>query len=276
MFENLGRVLVNYRKAAVALFVIGILVAGAVGSLIFSRLDSGGYSDPNSDSYKVYEYLRDDLKVEDPAVVVVIDAGDRDVHLGHGSAHAPVAFVLHQHQRAGLGDHEVDAGYADLRLAELVAQRDAADRDQFVHILGVAGAGVVLGEYLRHVFLGLVDRRHDDVRGLLAGQLDDVLAHVRFQRGYAGRFGGMVQLDFLADHRLALDHQLRRVFLADAEDDRVGLVRGFGVKVQLGRQTLIQKPDEGQTEGRHHGGHADVRRHRRPAPVERMDGAHQL
>jgi RND superfamily putative drug exporter len=79
MFENLGRVLVNYRKAATALFVIGILVAGAVGSLIFSRLDSGGYSDPNSDSYKVYEYLRDDLKVEDPAVVVVIDAGDRDV-----------------------------------------------------------------------------------------------------------------------------------------------------------------------------------------------------
>ena len=79
MFENLGRVLVRYRKAAVALFVVGILVAGAVGSLIFSRLDSGGYSDPNSDSYKVYEYLRDDLKVEDPAVVVVIDAGDRDV-----------------------------------------------------------------------------------------------------------------------------------------------------------------------------------------------------
>ena len=79
MFENLGRVLVNYRKAATALFIIGILVAGAVGSLIFSRLDSGGYSDPNSDSYKVYEYLRDDLKVEDPAVVVVIDAGDRDV-----------------------------------------------------------------------------------------------------------------------------------------------------------------------------------------------------
>jgi putative drug exporter of the RND superfamily len=79
MFENLGRVLVDYRKAAVALFVIGILVAGAVGSLIFSRLDSGGYSDPNSDSYKVYEYLRDDLKVEDPAVVVVIDAGNRDV-----------------------------------------------------------------------------------------------------------------------------------------------------------------------------------------------------
>lgn len=79
MFESLGHVLVKYRKAATALFVIGILVAGAVGSLIFSRLDSGGYSNPNSDSYKVYEYLTDELKIEDPAVAVVIDAGDRSV-----------------------------------------------------------------------------------------------------------------------------------------------------------------------------------------------------
>lgn len=79
MFESLGHVLVKYRKAATALFVIGILVAGAVGSLIFSRLDSGGYSNPNSDSYKVYEYLSDELKIEDPAVAVVVDAGDRSV-----------------------------------------------------------------------------------------------------------------------------------------------------------------------------------------------------
>ena len=79
MFERLGHVLVKYRKIAVALFVIGILLAGAIGSLIFSRLDSGGYSNPKSDSYKVYEYLRDELKVQDPAVVVVVDAGQTDV-----------------------------------------------------------------------------------------------------------------------------------------------------------------------------------------------------
>lgn len=79
MFERLGHLLVRRSKSAVALFVIGILVAGAIGSLIFTRLDSGGYSNPNSDSYKVYEYLRDDLKVEDPSVVVVIDSGDIDV-----------------------------------------------------------------------------------------------------------------------------------------------------------------------------------------------------
>ena len=79
MFERLGHLLVRRRKSAVALFVIGILVAGAVGSLIFSRLDSGGYSNPNSDSYKVYEYLRDELKVEDPSVVVVVDSGNLQI-----------------------------------------------------------------------------------------------------------------------------------------------------------------------------------------------------
>ena len=79
MFESLGHTLVKYRKSAVALFIIGILVAGGVGSLIFNRLDSGGYSNPNSDSYKVYTYLRDVLKVQDPSVAVVVDAGNRNI-----------------------------------------------------------------------------------------------------------------------------------------------------------------------------------------------------
>ncbi len=79
MFESLGHVLVKHRKSAVILFVVGILVAGGFGSLIFNRLDSGGYSNPTSDSYKVYEYLRDVLKVQDPSVAVVLDAGDRSV-----------------------------------------------------------------------------------------------------------------------------------------------------------------------------------------------------
>ena len=79
MFESLGHVLVKHRKSAVILFVVGILVAGGFGSLIFNRLDSGGYSNPNSDSYKVYEYLRDVLKVQDPSVAVVLDAGNRSV-----------------------------------------------------------------------------------------------------------------------------------------------------------------------------------------------------
>ena len=79
MFEKLGHVLVKHRKSAVILFIVGILVAGGVGSMVFNRLDSGGYSNPNSDSYKVYKYLKDELKLSDPAVVIVVDAGNTDV-----------------------------------------------------------------------------------------------------------------------------------------------------------------------------------------------------
>jgi putative drug exporter of the RND superfamily len=79
VFESLGRVIVRHRKAAVALFIISVLVSGVIGSLVFSRLDSGGYSNPASESYKVYEYLKNDLTIEDPAIVVVVDAEVVDV-----------------------------------------------------------------------------------------------------------------------------------------------------------------------------------------------------
>ena len=80
MFESLGRAIVRRRKSAVALFIISVLVSGVIGSLVFSRLDSGGYSNPASESYKVYEYLKNELKIEDPAIVVVVDAEVVDVN----------------------------------------------------------------------------------------------------------------------------------------------------------------------------------------------------
>jgi RND superfamily putative drug exporter len=80
MFEKLGHYLFRHRKGAVVLFVVGILVAGGFGSLAFSRLDSAGYSDPNSDSYKVYQYLNDELKLSDPAIVVVVDSSSINVN----------------------------------------------------------------------------------------------------------------------------------------------------------------------------------------------------
>jgi RND superfamily putative drug exporter len=79
MFERLGHLMYRRRKAAVILFVIGILAAGGIGSSVFNRLDSGGYSNPKSDSYKVYNYIHDTLKLADPTVVVVVDAGDSDI-----------------------------------------------------------------------------------------------------------------------------------------------------------------------------------------------------
>ena len=62
MFEKLGHVVVRRRKAMVILFIVGVLTAGTFGSMVFSRLDSGGYSNPNSDSYQVYNYLNKNLK----------------------------------------------------------------------------------------------------------------------------------------------------------------------------------------------------------------------
>jgi len=79
MFEKLGHSLVKHRKGAVVLFVIGIMVAGGFSSMVFNRLDSAGYSDPKSDSYKVYEYLTNELKLSDPSVVLVVDSGSIDV-----------------------------------------------------------------------------------------------------------------------------------------------------------------------------------------------------
>jgi len=76
MFEKLGHLIVRRRKAMVILFIISVLTAGTVGTMIFSRLDSGGYSNPNSDSYQVYNYLNKNLKISDPNIVVVVDSGN--------------------------------------------------------------------------------------------------------------------------------------------------------------------------------------------------------
>ena len=75
MFERLGHFAVRRQKIAVITFVFSILISGVVGTQVFSRLDSGGYSIASSDSYKVYEYISDTLKESEPAVVVMVDAG---------------------------------------------------------------------------------------------------------------------------------------------------------------------------------------------------------
>ena len=50
MFEKLGHLLVRRSKAVLIVFTITILAAGGIGSLAFSKLDSGGYSDLSSES----------------------------------------------------------------------------------------------------------------------------------------------------------------------------------------------------------------------------------
>ncbi|CAB4617547.1 unannotated protein [freshwater metagenome] len=52
-----------------------MIATGAIGSLVFSRLQDGGYSDPKSDSAQVTQYLSETFNVQDPAVVLLVDAG---------------------------------------------------------------------------------------------------------------------------------------------------------------------------------------------------------
>ncbi|MEN9698568.1 MAG: hypothetical protein RL448_523, partial [Actinomycetota bacterium] len=69
--------MVKRSKLVLILFVIGILAAGGIGSTVIGKLDSGGYSNPNSDSAKVFDYFINDLKIKDPGVILVVDAKDR-------------------------------------------------------------------------------------------------------------------------------------------------------------------------------------------------------
>ena len=79
MFEALGRFIVRRKKSVLILFILGILAAGGVGSLAFSKLDTGGYSDLGSESANAYEYLTEKFKVQEPAAILVIDTGNRSV-----------------------------------------------------------------------------------------------------------------------------------------------------------------------------------------------------
>lgn len=72
MFQSLGRLVVARSKVMLTSYLIAILVAGGIGAQVFAKFDSGGYSDPNSDSAKAWEYLEETFKVKDPAVVLIV------------------------------------------------------------------------------------------------------------------------------------------------------------------------------------------------------------
>ena len=79
MFEKLGHAIAHRSKAIFLLSVTLVLLFGTLGTQVFSRFDSGGYSDPNSDSAKVFEYLEDTFGVKDPAVVMTLESSQGSV-----------------------------------------------------------------------------------------------------------------------------------------------------------------------------------------------------
>jgi len=79
VFERLGHLVFHRSKAVLIVFTIAILGAGGIGSLAFSKLDSGGYSDQSSDSAKAATYLTEKFGVVEPIAVLVVDAGNKAV-----------------------------------------------------------------------------------------------------------------------------------------------------------------------------------------------------
>ena len=74
MFLKLGKFVVKRRKSTLAVFILIIVLGGGIGSLAISKLDSGGYSDPKSQSAQVAKYLTKHFHTKDPGVVLVIDS----------------------------------------------------------------------------------------------------------------------------------------------------------------------------------------------------------
>lgn len=80
MFARLGHLAVRRKMLVVIASAVILGISAGLGSLVFARLSSGGYSDPASDSAKVFTYLHDTLGVKDPGVVLIVDGGKSGIN----------------------------------------------------------------------------------------------------------------------------------------------------------------------------------------------------
>jgi RND superfamily putative drug exporter len=79
MFEALGHFIFRNRKRVLALSILTVILAGGVGSLVFPKLSSGGYSNPKSDSARADAYVTNTFHIKDPAISIVVDTKGRSL-----------------------------------------------------------------------------------------------------------------------------------------------------------------------------------------------------
>ena len=141
--------------------------------------------------------------------------------------HPAVALVLDEAERARLGDREVDAGDARLRLEELPAQhapRDRRERVDVLRVLGVRGSSRPNSRAICCRFLWIAGMMMCD--GVSPSSWMMYSPRSRLEGLDAVLLEEVVQVHLLGDHRLALDERAwRRARAQDLEHDRVGLVR---------------------------------------------------
>jgi RND superfamily putative drug exporter len=79
-FEKLGGVITRRKKALLVVSLIAAIAAGGIGSQVFTRFDSGGYSNPDSDSAKVWDYLKNTFDSRDPSIVFAVNSNSADIN----------------------------------------------------------------------------------------------------------------------------------------------------------------------------------------------------
>ena len=74
MFERLGGAVVARRKIIIIATIVMFAAAGFFGSGVADRLSSGGFDDPNSEASLAADTLKERFGVEDPNVILLVDA----------------------------------------------------------------------------------------------------------------------------------------------------------------------------------------------------------
>lgn len=76
MFTTLGRLTVRHRRAVLVVTFLALVAAAVLGTGVFSRLSSGGFDDPGSESTRATEALADEFGTGSPDLVLVVTATD--------------------------------------------------------------------------------------------------------------------------------------------------------------------------------------------------------
>ncbi len=131
-----------------------MIVAGGIGSMAFTRLDSGGYSDPKSDSYRAYDYINDVFKVKNPAIVLIVDGGDKFVD---DEGVAATAIKLEKEIKIEGGVESV-ASYWSMGRAPTLKSSDGKSAYIFIYLTTTDfGKAASLGGYFQEKYDGLYD-----------------------------------------------------------------------------------------------------------------------
>lgn len=79
VFVALGRWVARHKWRVLAGYIVTLIVAGGVGSQLFSALQTAGYDDPNSESAAAFSFAEEEFGIVDPSIAMAVTApGDID------------------------------------------------------------------------------------------------------------------------------------------------------------------------------------------------------